>query len=175
MKTLKTLSRILMAGAAVLAMSCSSSSDGGGGSTPGGTYIKAKVDGTWKQTYNIQGVSAGVAISTGSGVGRVIQITGSNDQGGTNAFAIYLIGINATGDYAVGPDSDSTLGYLETATNSSWDTSNCPQATGTIHISTINDQKVEGTFSFTGKIDEDCSSSKTVTEGSFRGVFMNGN
>ena len=163
-----------MAGAAVMAMSCSKSDDnGGGGSTPGnGTYIKAKVDGTWKQTYSIQGYSAGVAVSTGSGVGRVIQITGSNDQGGTNSFAIYLIGINATGDYTVGPDTNSTLAYLETNTSTSWDTSDCAQATGTIHISTLNDQKVEGTFSFTGKVDEDCSNSKSVTNGSFRGEFM---
>jgi len=175
MKTLKNLNRFVMVGAALLALSCSKSDDNGsGGSTPSsGTYIKAKVDGTWKQTYTIQGMSAGVAVSTGSGLGRVIQITGSNDQGGTNAFAIYLIGIDATGDYTLNSDSDSVMSYAETATSSSWDTSSsCSGATGTVHITTLNSTKIEGTFSFTGKNDDDCSSSKNVTNGSFRGVFM---
>ena len=149
------------------------SSDGGGGSTPSsGTYIKAKVDGTWKQTYSIQGYSAGVAVSTGSGLGRVIQISGANDQGATNSFAIYLIRIDAIGTYQINSDSDSVMAYLETNTSTSWDTSDCAEATGTLKVTTLTSEKIEGTFSFTGKVDEDCSNSKSITEGSFRGVFM---
>jgi hypothetical protein len=174
MKTLKTLNRIVMVGAALVALSCSKSDDnGGGGSTPGsGTYIKAKVDGTWKQTFSVQNNSVGVAVSTGTGATRIIEIAGANDQTGSSSFAIYLMGINATGDYTISPSSQSVLSYEETASDTSWDTGECDNATGTLHITTLTDTKIEGTFSFTGKDGDDCSSSKSVTEGSFRGVFM---
>ena len=49
----------------------------------------------------------------------------------------------------------------------------CTVATGTITITAITATKVEGTFSFTGAKDDDCSSHKVVTNGEFRGTFMN--
>jgi hypothetical protein len=176
MKAIKLIGKCLFLSLSMLALSCSSSDDdggGGGGSTPSGTYIKAKVDGTQYVTYNIQGFSAGVATSSGSGSGRLIMITGGNDMNGNTAFSINLLGINATGTYDIGPDSDSTLAFVMTGGSGvSYDTSNCAGATGTINITTLNDTKVEGTFSFTGKDDENCTDSKSVTSGSFRGEFM---
>ncbi|HEU0135887.1 MAG TPA: hypothetical protein VFQ50_01210, partial [Flavobacterium sp.] len=74
------------------------------------------------------------------------------------------------------PDSDgTTLAYIETGNSMSYDTSNCAGATGTITITAYDDTKVEGTFSFVGKVDEDCNMTKTVTNGSFRGVYMQSN
>ena len=174
MKALKLIGKCLFLSLSMLALSCSSDDDGGGGgSTPDGTYIKAKVDGTQYVTYSISGFSAGVATSSGSGSGRLIMITGSNDMNGDTAFSINLLGINSTGTYEIGPDSDSTLAFVLTGGSGvSYDTSNCAGATGTINITTLSATEVKGTFSFTGKDDENCTDSKSVTAGSFRGVFM---
>lgn len=175
MKAVKLIGKCLFLSLSMVVLSCSSDDDGGssGGSVPNGTYIKAKVDGTQYVTYNIQGFSAGVATSTGSGAGRLIMVTGSNDMGGETAFSVNLVGINATGEYQIGPDSDSTLAFVLTGGSGvSYDTSDCAGATGTINITTLNDTKVEGTFSFTGKDDENCTDSKSITSGSFRGEFL---
>ena len=154
----------------MLVLSCSSDDNGGsGGSTPNGTYIKGTVDGTQFVTYSVQGFSAGVATSINSGASRMINITGSNDMNGTTSFTINLMGINSTGTYQINPDSDSVMAFVSGV---SYDTSNCAGATGTINITTLNDTKIEGTFNFTGKDDENCSATKTVTAGSFRGEFM---
>jgi len=172
MKTLKLFGISLFATLALMTLSCSSDSDGdggGGGGTPTTTSIKAKVDGTQYQTFSISGVSAGVATSTGSGSGRMITITGSNDMGGTTSFTINLIGIDATGEYEIGPDSDSVLSFMSGV---SYDTSDCAGATGTVNITLLNEDGIRGTFSFTGKDDDNCSSSKTVSQGSFQGEFM---
>ncbi len=160
---------------AILAFNACSDDDdnGGGGGTPSGTYVKAKVDGTTYETYKIQGVSAATAISPGTGDGRLIMIGGPIDQSGTKAWAVNLLGINATGEYPLNADSNSTVAYVETGTGVSYDNSNCDGTDGTVKITKITDTEVEGTFSLVGKNDEDCSMSKTITSGSFRGVFQN--
>lgn len=172
MKAVKLFGKCLFLSLSMLALSCSSDDVTGGGSTPSGTYVKAKVDGTQYVTYSISGFSAGVATSTGSGSGRLIMISGSNDMSGATSFSINLLGINSTGEYTIGPDSDSTLAFVLTGSGVSYDTSDCEGATGTINITTLNDSKVEGTFSFTGKDDDNCTDSKSVTQGSFRGEFL---
>lgn len=154
---------------------CSSDSDGnGGGSTPSGTYLKAKVNGTQFQTLEIQGQSLAVANKTGSGANTLIMIQGSGDMTATNSMVINLIGITETGTYNITPDDDgNVLAYVENANTKSYDTSNCEGATGVLKITALTDTKIEGTFSFTGKDDENCSDTRSVTDGSFRGVFMN--
>ena len=175
MKAIRLIGKCLFLSFSMLALSCSSDDNGGGGgNVPNGTYIKGTVDGTQYVTYNIQGVSAGIATSFGSGSGRIINVTGSNDMDGATSFSINLIGINAPGEYPINPDTDSTIAFVTNAsgTGVSYDTSNCAGATGTINITTLNDTKIEGTFAFTGKEDENCANSKTVTNGSFRGEFF---
>jgi hypothetical protein len=98
-------------------------------------------------------------------------INGSGDMSGNTAMAVNLIGIDAEGTYPLNSDSDSVVAYLEN--QQSYDTSDCSGATGTLTITEINSEKVEGTFSLTGKLDDNCAQSKSITEGSFRGVFMN--
>jgi hypothetical protein len=170
MKAIKLIGKCLFVSLSMLVLSCSSDDNGDGGeSTPDGTFIEGMVDGTQYTTYNIQGTSVGVAMSTGSGSGRLIMISGSNDMNGTTSFSINLLGINSTGTYQINPDSDSVLAFVSGV---SYDTSNCSGATGTINITTLNDNEIEGTFDFTGKDDENCSASKSVTSGSFRGEFM---
>ncbi|RZJ30934.1 MAG: hypothetical protein EOO48_03625 [Flavobacterium sp.] len=172
MKSIKILGKCLFVSLSMLALSCSSSDDGGsgGGGTPTSTMIKAKVNGTQYQTFSVQGVSAGIATTSGTGESRLIMISGSNDMSGNTAFAIDLIGINATGDYTINPDSDSVMSFEMGGI--AYDTSGCGNATGTIKITMLNEEGIKGTFSFTGKDDENCSNSKAVTEGSFSGKFM---
>ncbi|RZJ35944.1 MAG: hypothetical protein EOO51_03765 [Flavobacterium sp.] len=161
--------------ALAFAMSTSCNNDdnnGGGGSTPDGTYIKGKIDGTSWQSLEIAGQSVAIATTMGSGVDRVILVNGSGDMSGTDSMVIQLIGIDAPGTYDINPDTNSLLAYVKTSEDKSYDTSDCSAATGTVTITTINDTKIEGSFSFTGKVDEDCSQTKTVTNGTFRGVFM---
>ncbi len=175
MKNYKTFWKSIFLASAILAFNACSDDDdnGGGGSTPSGTYVKAKVDGTTYETFRIQGVSAATAISTGSGDSRLIMIGGSIDQSGTKAWSVNLLGINATGEYPLNADSNSTVAYVENGTGVSYDNSNCTGTDGTVKITKLTDTEVEGTFSLVGKNDEDCSMAKTITQGSFRGVFMN--
>ncbi|HEX9979704.1 MAG TPA: DUF6252 family protein [Flavobacterium sp.] len=163
----------ILALAVLFAVSCSDDDDkgGGGGNLPDGTYIKAKVDGDSWETFEIQGQSVAVATSSGSGASRVIMINGSGDMNGSTAMAVNLIGIDAEGTYPLTSDSDSVVAYLQNQT--SYDNSGCENTTGTLKITSISATKVEGTFSLTGKNDEDCSQSRAITQGSFRGVFVN--
>ena len=157
---------------AVLFAACSSDSDGGGGSTPSGTYIKSKIDGVEFKTLEVQGQSLAVAMKTGSGDQTLIMISGGGDMNGSTSMAINLLGISTPGTYNITPDSDSVMAYIDNTNTTSYDTSNCDGATGTITITTLNDTKIDGTFNFTAKNDENCTQSKAVTQGSFRGVFL---
>ena len=172
MKAFRTLKKTGIVGLLVLAAACSSDSDGGsGGTLPSGTYIKSNFDGSSWQTFEVAGQSATVAMSNGTGAERTILINGTGNMSGTDSMVINLMGIDAPGTYTIDADSGGVLAYVVTASSLSYDTSNCDGASGTVVITAINDTKVEGTFSFTGKVDENCSDSKTFTEGSFRGVF----
>jgi len=176
MKTFNTLTKLGLAVSLVFLAACSGDDDNNtpapGPATPNGTYLSGKINGTSWQSLEIQGQSLAVAVSTGEGAGRLIMINGSGDMSGTDSMVINLLGINSPGTYPISPDTDSVLAYVNTSSNTRYDTSDCSGATGTVTITTINDTKVEGTFSFVGKVDEDCAQQKTVTEGSFRGVFM---
>lgn len=170
MKTIRTIGKVLFVAAIFSLGACSEDDNGGGGGgTPGGTFVKAKVNGTWHETYRIQGISAATGISTGTGDGRVIMIGGPVDAAANRSWSVNLLGINAPGTYTIGPDSNSTVAFIENMI--SYDNSNCDGATGTVTITTITADKVEGTFSLTGKDDDNCTDSRTIAEGSFRGEF----
>ncbi|HEY0092176.1 MAG TPA: DUF6252 family protein [Flavobacterium sp.] len=177
MKAFKSLTKFSVVAVFLIVAGCSSDDDDNNTptptpSTPNGTYLKGKVDGTSWQSLELQGQSLAVAVTSGEGTGRLIMINGSGDINGSDSMVINLLGIDAPGTYTINSDSDSVLAYVNTATETSYDTSDCSGATGTVTITTINTTKVEGTFSFVGKVDEDCSQTKTIAEGQFRGVFM---
>ncbi|MGV3461216.1 MAG: DUF6252 family protein [Flavobacterium sp.] len=138
---------------------------------PTGTYIQGKVDGT-AFSSTIMGVSTAIATRQGTGDGTLITVQGSSMD--TNTMLVAMMGITTTGTYTIDAEDDgSVLAYFGASANTSYDTSNCDGATGTLNITYIDDTKVEGTFNFVGKNDENCSQSKTITEGSFRGIFAN--
>ncbi len=171
MKTLKNFGLLAaMVFAVLLTFSCSSDDNGGGGGNPSGSYLHAKVDGTQFKA-EIQGISTVGASRIGSGEGQIITIIGGTIDG-TN-FSIILRGINIAGTYTLNPDSDSVIAFTTAGGAAAYGTGICDGATGTLNLTTINEEKIEGTFLFTGKDGEMCSSTKNITEGSFRGIFTN--
>jgi hypothetical protein len=156
----------------VTAISCSDDdSNSTYNSTPTGSYIKGKVDGAQFESV-IMGQSTAIATRTGSGDQTLISVQGTTLD--TNTLLVTTMGITQTGTYTVDAQDDGTLmAYFSAASNVSYDTSDCGGATGTLNITHLDASKIEGTFNFVGKDDENCSNSKTVTEGSFRGVFVN--
>ncbi len=171
MKTLKNFGLLAtMVFATVLTFSCSSDDNGGGGGSPSGSFLHAKVDGTQFKA-EVQGFSTVGANRIGTGEGQIISIIGGTIDG-TNV-SISLMGINAAGTYTLNPDSDSVIAFTTAGGAAAYGTGICAGSTGTITISAIDAEKIEGTFSFTGKDGEMCSSTKMVTEGKFRGLFTN--
>lgn len=138
---------------------------------PDGTYIQGKVDGTMFSS-TIMGQSTAIATRQGTGEGTLITVQGTSMD--TNTMLVAMMGITTTGTYTVDAEDDGTvLAYFGASESTSYDTSDCAGASGTLNITFIDATKVEGTFSFVGKNDDNCSQSKTVTEGSFRGIFAN--
>jgi len=168
-QTLKAFGKTGLMAVLFLLAACSddSNSSGSGGSD---SFIKGKVDNVQFNSLEIQGQSLAVATTSGTGASRLIIVTGSDmDQ---NTMSVIMLGIDEVGEYTIDTNDDgSVLAYIP-ANSTSHDTSNCDGATGTLNITTINEERVVGTFSFVGKDDENCSASKTVTNGSFRGVFL---
>ncbi len=171
MKKIKMTFAAVLTAVTLIATSCSSDDGGAGGGSNLDTYISAKVDGQTFTTFS----AAGVAASTALRANDLIQVTASSMQGTAttdiNTISIALFGVTAPGTYEVGPNSDHTLAFLDGETQLSYDTSSCSGATGTITVTTLNESKIEGTFSFTGKDDDNCSAQRVVTQGQFRGTF----
>ena len=171
MKKIRMTFAAVLATASFIATSCSSDDGGAGGGSNLDTYISAKVDGQTFTTFSAGGVAASTAIRSAD----LIQVTATSMVSATatdtKTLAISLFGVTAPGTYQVGPNSDNSISYVEGASFSAFSTNVCAGATGTITVTTINDTKIEGTFSFTGKNDDNCSQQRVVTEGQFRGTF----
>ncbi|MDI1257258.1 MAG: DUF6252 family protein [Flavobacterium sp.] len=179
MKTLKRLGFTAFTALALVLTACSGSDDGGGGSSLD-TYISAKVDGVQFTTSSYQGQSVGIATRSGSGEFETIIVNCSNLTSPTatdfHSMSVALVGVSAPGTYEVNSSTNTTLGYIEATAatgNVSWDTGDYAGVSGTITVTTLTANKVEGTFSFTGAKDDECTNHKVVTNGSFRGTFAN--
>jgi hypothetical protein len=178
MKTIKRLSLVFALIVAATVSSCGGSDEEEAPvvAIPAtGSYINATADGAPFTTV-VLGQSTANAFSTGTGAGRLITVAGSTvdlaNPTNSKTILVSLLGINATGTYTVNQNSDSVLAY-SVGTGSSmvaYSTGECSGATGTITVTSISATKVEGTFTFTGKNDG-CGTSKSVTAGSFRGMF----
>ena len=174
MKSFKSISKLVLVVCAVVLSSCSKDSDSSSSnpSTPSGSYIAAKVNGANFST-TIAGVSTASGSRSGSGDFTLIQVIGADMNG--NSIAINLLGITATGTYALNADSDSVIAYTPPTGEAAYGTGGCSGASGTMNVTFIDNEKIEGTFSFTGKDVNNCetSATKTVTNGSFRCIYAN--
>ena len=185
MKTIKRLSVVFALIVAATISSCGGSDDDAAPvvSIPAnGTYINATVDGAPFTTVIAGQSTGGIATRGGSGATSVILVSGTSVNLATMAtqsINISLIGVNAVGTFNVNNSSTTNQSYMSLITTAGavagtevvYDTATCSGATGTVIITSLSATKVEGTFSFTGKKSGACSMTKTITAGSFRGVF----
>lgn len=181
MKTIKKLGLVLSLAIATILSSCSKDSNGGSSlAIPAtGSYINAKIDGADFTTV-IAGQSAATAVRNDNAGMTSILIGGSSvnmsDMTNSKTISLSLNGITAAGTYTLNStNTESVLLYTimntTTQAQATYTTSECTGANGTVTISSISATKIEGTFSFTGK-DDACTGTKTITNGTFRGVFQ---
>jgi hypothetical protein len=173
MKTLYKTGLAVIAAMALFTSCGGDDNESTGGNGPStGSYINAKVDGADFKTMSIQGYTTAAAAKTMAGDQTFITISASSSE--TNSMVIALTGITAEGTYNVGPGTENVVSFVDFATDTAFNSSeDCSGATGTLKVTHYSEEKIEGTFTFTGKND-DCSGSKTVTNGKFRGEFTQG-
>jgi len=163
MKTFKLIRKTAFLALALTFAAACSGDDAGGSGGGSGSFLTAKVDGS-NYKAEVMGQSTVVAVRNGT----FYSIGGSTAE--LKNVTIGLFNVTDEGTFEVGPDTDNLLSFFEN--NVSYDTSNCAGATGTVTITKLTDDRIEGTFSFTGKDDENCSATKTVTAGKFRATLM---
>ncbi len=173
MKNFKTIGLTTLAALFLVLSSCSSDDGGGATGSALDTYVNAKVDGQNFETFSIQGVSLGTATRNGS----VVTVSGISQTSATateqKVMTIALMDVTGPGTFTVNATTDAgVVSYFESASNTSWDSGNCDAGTATVVVTTLNATKIEGTFTMTGASSVDCST-KTITNGTFRGTFMN--
>lgn len=134
------------------------------------SVVTAKVNGAAFSSVMF-GVSSATANKMGTGTDTIITVLGSNFS--ASSISITLHGVTETGTYTLDATTDSVIAYAPGSGDAAYGTGICSGVSGTVVVTSISDTKIEGTFSFTGKDGENCDTSeiKTVTEGSFRGVF----
>ena len=172
MKTLRRISQISLLSISLILVSCNKDDEAPAVATAGAnadSYITTKVDGNDFSTL-VYGVSTASCSKVNAGETQTITILGGDLS--ANSVTIVLHNIRTAGTYTVNPDTDSLLNYSPGSGAAAFSTGVCDGSTGTINVTLIDDKKVEGTFTFTGKDTENCSSSKTITEGAFRGTWQ---
>ncbi|MGL2966517.1 DUF6252 family protein [Flavobacterium sp. XGLA_31] len=177
MKTMKQFGFGLALILTAVLSSCSSSSDGGGGGFSGpatGSFVKANAGGAsilaQGQYANGDYVSGNLVLQGTTMDGKSVNIQ-LYAMDGSLEVGTYNVSATNTEDNYVG-----SLSLIEINTSTfqttTYNSQICENASGTIDITFIDDTKIEGTFSFTGKElkeNEDCSGgTKNVTDGSFR-------
>lgn len=172
---MKNLYKSAFAFLAAITLLISCSDDSGSSTDNGdipetGTYINAKVDGNLFETMSIQGFTTGAASKTGVGESTFIMVTASAQN--TNTMVVGLMGITGTGTYQLNADTETFVAFTDMNSNIAYHSSaDCTGVDGEIKITHFSDEKIEGTFSYTGA-DDDCTGTKNVTNGKFRGVYM---
>lgn len=176
MKTFKTVSKLTLLALSVFIVSC-----GGDDPVPtptpvpaSGSFITATVDGAAFSSL-IFGVSTATANKVGTGPNALIQVLGSDLAASSISINLIDLNIVAGQTYNINPSLDGTvLAYVNASSNAAWGTGECEGSSGTLTVTAYDETKIEGTFRFTGKDGDNCSATaKNITNGSFRGVFLN--
>jgi len=162
MKTIKTTFVVLFT--AVLSISCNKSDDNP--SPPANdNFIRCKVDGvnyeiTGNQIYNYKDTS-GFNI-------------GFNNAILTSGIDMALSGIPMVQTYTCNPSNITTVGRLQYRSPDIYSTAFCSDSSGTVIITSVNGNTIQGTFSFSGKRLLLCTQAATViTDGTFKITYPN--
>jgi hypothetical protein len=142
--------------------------DGGAGPTPGGLKsMQATIAGT-QWSANPLAISAVRS-------GTVLSIAGSDIKAGTTTqININLPNVTGTGTFQLNPNFAGQLALLTITTGTTpavWTTVLSP-ATGSISITTLTDERVAGTFTFTAQTSgAPATGTRAVTSGTFDIAF----
>lgn len=169
MKTLRLLTAALLASLSFVTASCGDDDSGSNNNNtnPSGEYVSAKVNG---QAFSSSTLFDAVGAQNPAGT-LVVQ---GSDNGG-NAIQMMIMNFTGVGTYNLSNMTNGQLLYtkIQGTTPTSYSSAAEGGASGTAEITLIDDNKVEGKFSFTGrKVQEGSTETVTVTEGSFRANFQ---
>jgi hypothetical protein len=171
MKTLKRIGLLAFTALSLTFVSCGDT-EGSGTGIELDTFINAKVDGSDFKTFAVGNISAGTAVRSGNNVSVIGVAKTAHDATESRTITIVLANITEPGTYNISNTSiGSRLAYYDSVADTTWDTTDCEGAAGTVNVTTLSDAIIEGNFAFTGKDDDDCSSQKVITSGSFKGTF----
>ncbi|WP_142784011.1 DUF6252 family protein [Changchengzhania lutea] len=166
MRHLKKFMLLVMMGSLVIFTSCSKDDDGGSGGAAGSGTITAKIDGTQFTSLN----QTSFAQLTSGGGQTTLALQGNTSS---QVISITMNGYDGLGTYEISDDSVFIVAsYVEPNTNDPLNSKiwSAPYQNsgviGEIKISEETDTNIKGTFSFTGKNNDD-GSTKAVTEGAF--------
>ena len=168
MKTIKLLVVAFVATCVLSLQSCKTDDDGGdSGSASNGT-VSASIDGS---SYKSDAVGTSVRQIVANG--NTTTVITSNELSSSRNITLTLNGVDSVGTYLIGGGANISIvaSYIEANVSNPadaqiWSAPFNDTSTGEINIVTLTDSKIEGTFEFTGKNNQDDSTVR-VTSGSF--------
>ena len=185
MNTFNRLSLLVAIMVATIVTSCSKSDAAATTAPPAttsGSFINTKIDGA---VFNSAASTLGMTIASrqGSGAATTISLLGNltsnvTASGATSeSVTITLLGVTTTGTYALNLANKDTavLGYTYAPSGGTavgYTTGDCSGTTGSLIITSLTATQIEGTFTCTAKKESTCNLTKTITEGTFKGVFQ---
>lgn len=154
-------SRVLVVAALAWAVGCGGDSTGPGDPTPdpSESSITARIDGqAWTANVGVHAVRASGAVGIAGGDGAVL---------------ISLGFVGGTGTFTIGGPSGANGTVSEANGTRVWSTATGPGGSGSITVTSIDDTRVVGTFSFVAPATANtgATGTRTVTEGAFNVRF----
>lgn len=163
MKTITKISYAFFLGLAVSLISCS---DDDSSPSTSGEYVKAKVDG-----QNFRSSTSFDATAASHPNATTLMVQGSDNNG--KVIQIMIMNFNGEGIYNVTNMTNGFAQYGAATTQMFYSSAAGGGASGEVEITLADDEKVEGTFHFDGRLVQEGSTDMVeVTDGSFRANFQ---
>lgn len=167
MKKLRLLTAALLVSLSFFAASCGDDDSGAtNNNNTSGEFVSAKVNG---QAFSSSTMFDAVAASNPTP--STVMVQGSDNSG--KAIQIMIMNFDGEGTYNLSNMTSGQMLYTVASPFVSYSSAAGEGASGTVEIILVDDTKVEGNFSFTGKkVQEGATETVNVTEGSFRANFQ---
>ncbi|TVZ56028.1 hypothetical protein OD91_1307 [Lutibacter sp. Hel_I_33_5] len=160
MKSLKKLTLLLFV--TCLISSCSKNDDDSNSNNSGDDFFTAKVDGTSWEAFT----GPPDTVAWNEAHAGLVVLQGSNSNG--HAITMNIMNYNGVGTYNFASAGFAQFVIAPTQSNSGIWISNAGSGTsGSVEITAVNGDVIEGTVSFVGVNPQD-KSRKAITEGKFR-------